>query len=715
MDVTETPARVICPLCEATCGLLVSRTGPEPGEGGWRITGNPDDVFSAGYLCPKGTALGALHEDPARLRAPLVRRDGELVEVSWEEAFAEIEQRLLPLIDEHGRDAVAVYFGNPTAHNLASSLYLRPLVKALGTRNVYSAGSVDQLPRVFAAGYLYGDPATVPIPDLDRTDYLLILGANPLVSNGSLMTAPDLRGRLRRIVRRGRVVVVDPRRTRTAEIASEHLAIRPGGDAYLLLGMVHTILDEGLEDLGTAAPHVAGLDELRALVAPHPPESLSARAGVDAADIRRLAREFAAADHAAAYGRMGTTTQAFGTLSSWLVDVLNTITGNLDAPGGVMFPRAAAGQPNTRPGPRSPFRHGRWHSRLRGYPEVMGELPAVTLPEEILTPGPGQIRALLTVAGNPALSVPGGRTWADAFEALDLMISLDPQLNETTRHADVILPGPSALERAHYDLLLNQYAVRNVARWSEAMLPSDLPAEWETLLRLAGIAAGAGAQVPVSDLDDAFAATLARLNGVEDTAGLTGPERALDLLLRAGPYELTFADVRDAPDGIDLGPLAPRLPDVLATASGRVELAPKEITGDLPRLLARPDPAPDDPLLLVGRRHLRSNNSWMHHVPALLGGTNRCTLQIGPDDAARHAVIDGGRARVTSAVGHLEVEVEVTQVQSAGTVSLPHGWEVDHGADGRGANSNVLSDPTQVDVPTGTAVVNGIPVSLTPL
>ena len=699
-------AYVVCPLCEATCGLTL-----QLGET-VRVTGDAEAPFSRGYLCPKGTALGELHHDPARLRAPLVRRDGELVEVSWEEALTEVAERLAPLL-EGDRDAIGVYFGNPTAHSLGASLYLRPLVKAIGTRNVFSAGSVDQLPRVFVAGYVYGDPATVPVPDLDRTDHLLVLGANPLVSNGSLMTAPDLRGRLRAIAERGRVVVVDPVRTRTAEAASEHVPIRPGTDALLLAAMVRTIL---LEDLATPGPHLTGLDDVARLVEPFAPALVAARTGVGADTISRLARDLAAADRAAVYGRMGTTTQRFGTLTSWLVDVLNAVTGNLDRPGGVMFPLAAAGQPNARRGPRRPFRHDRWRSRVSGRPEVMGELPVVALAEEITTPGPGQVRALVTVAGNPALSGPHAARLQRALGELDLMISLDPYLNETTRHADVVLPVPGPLGRSHYDVLLNQYAVRNHARYAPAALPDEVPQEWETLLRLTAVVAGQSPLTDIGPLDDALATGIATLNHVEPAAHLRGPERLLDLLLRAGPYELDLDRVAAAEHGIDLGPLEPRLPDVLATGSGLVELAPPAVVGDVSRLVAELDSPPYDGVVLVGRRHLRSNNSWMHQVPALAKGPDPCTLQVHPDDAARIGLDDGGCARVSSRVGSLEAPVEVTDAVARGVVSLPHGWGHPEGRVGhRGVNSNLLTDDLLVDEPSGTVVVNGIPVEVRPV
>jgi anaerobic selenocysteine-containing dehydrogenase len=708
---------VTCPLCEATCGLVVT-TGPD---GSVRARGDRDDVFSRGYVCPKGASIGELHADPDRLRTPLVRRDGELVEATWDEAFAEIARRLPPIIEEHGRDAVALYFGNPTAHNLAASLYLRPLVKAIGTRNVYSAGTVDQVPRTFVAGYVYGDAATFPVPDLDRTDHLLVIGGNPLVSNGSLMTAPDVRGRIRRIRERGTVVVVDPRRTRTAEAATEHVAIRPGTDAFLLLAMIQTVFAEDLVDLGAAEGHVTGVEEVARVAADFPAEAVAERTGVDAGTIRRLARELAAADRAVVYGRMGTTTQRFGTLTSWLIDVLNVITGNLDRPGGAMFPLAAAGQANTRPAPRKPFRHGRWTSRVSGLPEVMGELPAVALAEEIATPGEGRVRALVTLSGNPCVSVPGAGGLAAALDELDLLVCVDVYLNETTRHADVVLPGPSPLERPHYDVLLYQYAVRNVARWSGPAFDSDVPPEWHTMLRLAAIAGGFGAELPVEQLDDATAAMVAQLNGTEPAAGLTGPERILDILLKAGPYDLTFADVAAAPHGIDLGPLAPRLPEVLSTASGKVDLAPEAVLSDLPRLRAAAAEPVSDGIVLIGRRHLRSNNSWMHNVPSLTGGSNTCTLHVHPDDASRLGLVDGDRAAVAGAGARVVVPVEVTDTIRAGVVCLPHGWGHDVpgtalgvAAKDPGVNSNLLGGPALVDVPTGTAVVNGIPVTVTP-
>jgi anaerobic selenocysteine-containing dehydrogenase len=723
-------AYLTCPLCEATCGLAVTLDGDTVTS----VRGDEDDAFSRGYICPKGASLKALHEDPDRLRQPLVKRDGTWHEATWEEAFAEIDRRLVPLVAEHGPDAVAFYLGNPSSHNLGVTLYGRAFYKAVGTHNIYTAGSVDQLPKHYSSGYLFGDPLSIPVPDLDRTQHLVLLGANPLVSNGSLMTVPDARGRLKGIRERGgKVVVVDPRRTRTAELADEHHPIRPGTDAFLLFALVEVILREGLADLAHLADHVAGFDELAGLAAPFTPEAVSQRTGIVAADITRMARELAAADSAAVYGRIGTTTQEFGTLASWLVDVLNVITGNLDRAGGAMFPLAAAGQANSTPSanhaaaqggsPRKGWRHGRWHSRVRGLPEVMGELPVATLADEILTPGPGQVRALVVVGGNPCLSTPNADRLREAVQSLDLMVSLDVYLNETSEHADVILPGPTPLERDHYDVTFTQLSVRNMANWSPAALDTDQPQEWETMLRLAGIAAGQGPTADLDALDDLMAAQTAARYGLDvAVAGdRRGPARLLDLMLRGGPHELTLGDLEAAPHGVDLGPLTPRVPEVLRTPSGRIELTPEPITRDVPRLtaaLGRAAVGPDD-LVLIGRRQLSSNNSWMHNLTPLVRGSNTCTAHVHPDDAARLGLRDGAEAVVRSRAGSVTVPVEVTDAVRLGVVSIPHGWG--HSSPGTrtgvasahaGVNSNVLADDLLVDALTGTAVLNGIPVTL---
>ncbi len=733
-----------CPLCEATCGLAIDLDDNDRVVG---VRGDADDVFSRGYLCPKGATIGQLEADPDRLTRPLVRRDGQLLPASFDEAYAEVAARLRAVTAEHGPDAVAIYLGNPNVHNLAGQLYVRPLVKALRTTNVYSASSVDQLPKHVSSGYLFGDPLAIPVPDLDRTDLLVVLGANPRVSNGSLMTAPDLPGRLTALQRRGgRLVVVDPKRTRTAERADRHLAIRPGADALLLMAIVATLVAEDLVDLGDhLRGHVEGLEQVAALAAPFTPERVAEACGLPATAIRELAHELAAAERAVVYGRLGTTAASFGTTTSWLVDVVNVLTGNLDRPGGAMFPRPA----HHRGSRRRAFRHARRHSRVRGLPEAIGELPVATLADEIETPGPGQVRALITVAGNPVISTPDAARLDAAIASLDLVVAVDPYLTATSRHADVILPPPGILQRSHYDLAFSALAVRNVANYSPAAvaLDPDQPDEWEILLALAAIALGQDPPVDV-DLADAFVARQAIEAVVADPgarlatrdpdalmatlAGRRGPERLLDLLVRAGPYGDGFGTHPDglsleallaAPHGIDLGPLTPRIPEVLTTTSGRIELAPEPIVADVPRLAAAMDAAvpngehDGEQLLLIGRRHLRTNNSWSHNVPGLAKGQQLCTLEIHPDDAAARGLDDGTLAAVSSEAGELEVSITVTDALRPGVVSLPHGFG--HDLDGveqqvaranPGVNSNRLTPRQGVDPVSGTAVLNGVSV-----
>ena len=739
-----------CPFCEATCGLRVE---VEDGRVA-AIRGDEDDVLSHGFICPKAFGLKELREDPDRLRAPLVRRDGELRESTWEEAFAAAADGLGPILEERGRDAVAVYAGNPNAHSLAAMIYLRVFLKALGSKNVYSASSVDQMPKHFSAGHMFGHWTSIPVPDVDRTDHLMIWGANPLVSNGSLLTAPDMRGRIRAIRERGgKVVVIDPRRTRTAEHATEHHFIRPGTDALALFALVTTLFEEGLADPGQHRGLINGLDEVERLAAEFTPERVTGFCGIPAAELRRMARELAAAERAAVYGRIGTTVQEFGTLASWLVDVLNVLSGSFDRPGGAMFARAAAAQSNSTgtPGRGRGAVANRWQSRVRGLPEVLGELPVSALAEEIETPGEGQVRALVTVAGNPLVSTPNAGRLERAVASLVYMVSVDIYLNETTRHADVILPAPSPLAKSHYDLVFTQFATRNVANYSPPMLErdGDLVPEEEIFLRLTGIVTGQGPTADTEAIDDAVAgALIAREVGTADSpiegrdpgeiaAALEprrGPERILDLMLRTGahgdgfgalPGGLTLERLEASPHGVDLGPHEPRLPDVLRTPSGMIELAPEPITRDVERLRARLDAAGNGArldMVLIGRRQLRSNNSWMHNLNALVKGKDRCTALVNPVDAQRLGLADGARVRLRSAAGELEAPVEVSDEMMPGVVSVPHGWG--HDADGvrlrvaaahAGVNSNLAADETRVDVPSGNAVLNGIPVELEPV
>ncbi|CAN5351947.1 molybdopterin oxidoreductase family protein [soil metagenome] len=735
---TRTALR-ICPLCEATCGLTLTIDDVLGRVTGAR--GDSDDVFSAGFICPKGASFAELDDDPDRLTRPLVRRDGVFTEVSWDEAFAAVADGLGAVLAEHGGRSVGVYVGNPNAHTVAGALYAPLVSRALGTRNVFTASTLDQMPKQVAQGYLYGNPFTFTVPDLDRTDHLVIIGANPLVSNGSLATAADFGGKLKALRRRGgRLTVIDPNLTRTAQMADRHLAPRPGTDAALLFAVVHVLFDEALvvDDLDG----VLGVDEVRDLAGGFSPEAVEANCGVAAGDIRELAREIAAAPTAVVYGRIGTSTVEFGTLGSWLLDVVNILTGNLDSPGGAMFPLPPAG-PAPRPArPGRGFSTGRWHSRVSGHPEAASELPAAALAEEIDTPGDGQLKALITIAGNPVLSAPDGERLSRALDGIGFMLSVDPYLNETTVHADVILPPPPPSQSPHFDFLLSNVAVRDTARYSPPVLPlaEGRPGEWEILSKIALIIYGAGPSADPNLADQqVIATTLAKETADPDSpvagrdvdelvamlAAGPGYERRLDMMLRLGPYGdafgtkpdgLTLETLKAAPHGIDFGPLRPRLPEVLRTASGRVELAPDALVADVARLQKSLGRDPGG-LVLIGRRHLRSNNSWMHNLPALAGGTNRCTLQIHPDDAARLGLAE--TAVVKGPGGELTVPVEVTAGIRPGVVSLPHGWG--HGQVGTqlgvaatqpGVNVNQLNDGTFLDPLSGTAVLNGLPVEV---
>jgi anaerobic selenocysteine-containing dehydrogenase len=721
-------AYTTCPLCEATCGLeLTIAGGAVTG-----ARGDADDVLSHGFICPKGASFGQLDADPDRLRTPRVRRDGALVPVSWDEAFAAVDAGITRIVSTYGRDAVALYLGNPNVHTLAGNLYAGMLRKVLGSRNIYTASTLDQMPKHVSCGYLFGSPFNIPVPDIDRTDFLLILGADPYSSNGSLWTVPDAPGRLKALqARGGRFAVVDPRRSRTARVADRYVPIRPGADVFLLLGMVNHLFAAGLVKPGKLSDHLAGLHELEALVTPFTPEAMAPRCGVDAATIRELASDLASAERAAVYGRIGTTTVQYGTVTSWLVDVLNVLTGNLDREGGAMFPLPAHSRRGKGTG--KGFTTGRWHSRVRGLPEVLGEFPAVTLADEIATPGEGQVRALVTVAGNPASSIPNADRLGAAMETLEFMVSVDPYVNETSRHADVILPPPPPSRSAHYDFAFYQFAVRNVANFSPAPIPLDEGArdECEIFLRLMAVFAGLGWDVDVDAWQDGQLRNTLSQNGLTlaDLTGDTAAERMIDLRLRGGAYGdgfganpggLTLAKLLADPHGVDLGPLTSRIPEVLRTPSGRIELCPQPIAEEVRKLAGAPVPD-DSEFVVVGRRHLRSNNSWMHNVPALVKGRQLCTVVVNRSDAKRLGLIDGGTAQVTSRVGRAELTVEVSDDIAPGVVSIPHGWghdlpgvEMSVAAGTAGVNVNRLTDDLRLDPLSGTAVLNGVPVTISP-
>ncbi|MDR7308835.1 molybdopterin-dependent oxidoreductase [Rhodoferax saidenbachensis] len=738
---SETTHYRICPLCEACCGLEIKVRDQQVVS----IRGHEADVLSAGYICPKGVALKDLHEDPDRLRTPRIKRGGVHVEATWEEAFAEIEKRLPPLIATHGRNATGVVVGNPSAHKIGLLTYFAKLTRALGTKNVFSASTLDQMPKQLANGLMYGHWLSTALPDISRTDLMLVIGANPLASNGSMWTVPDFKGKARALqARGGQLIVIDPRRTETAALADAHHFIRPGSDVFLLAALVHTLFAENLVTLGRVADWVVGVEEVQAAVAPFSADVVAPRCGMPGDTIRALARQLATTPRAAVYGRIGTCTQEYGTLASWLVDVLNTLTGHLDAEGGMLFAKSAAfatntaGNPANKPGVGKGVTTGRHHARVSGAPEVYGELPLTCIAEEIETPGEGQLRALITVATNPVLSSPNGPRLSKALESLDFMVSLDIYLNETTRHADVILPGLSPLEDLHYDVAFPQLSWRNHARYSPPVLPrpEGQPDEWQTLLKIAAIAKGLGAHADANALDDAqFAEDAQRQFGphaaavIAATQGLRGPLRTLEVALRIGPYGdgfgtkpdgLTLQKVMDAnpTGGIDLGELQPRIPEMLRTPSGKVELAPPMLLQDLQRAaqdLRRP--APD--LVIIGRRDVRTNNSWMHNLPLLAKGPFRCTALVHPDDAARHGLTDGAMATLRNGERSVQAQVHVSDQMMPGVVSLPHGWghnlagaQLSVAAERPGANINALLDDQLRDPLSGNAVLGGVAITM---
>lgn len=723
-----------CPLCEAMCGLEIQvDDGLVTG-----IRGNRDDVWSRGHLCPKGTSLAALHDDPDRIREPMIKVDGQWQEVSWDAAFRRCTELLTPVIDKYGIGAVTAYTGNPLAHSFSLARYAGVLMGMSGMPITYSPGTVDQWPKNLSSHLMYGLWWNFPVPDIERTDLLVIMGANPAASQGSLLAAPNVMGLIDAIRKRGKVIVIDPVRTPTAARADEWLPIVPGTDAALLLAVAHTLF---AEDLARPGPHLAGhldgLDTLRRAVADWPPERVGAVTGIGEDRIRRLARELAGTDKSVVYGRIGLCNQEFGSLASWLVDVVNILTGHFDTPGGAMFPRPAAWSITTQPLPGlegGAPEFGRWHTRVRGAKEVLGQAPVSCMAEEIATPGDGQLKALITVAGNPVLSTPGGDKLDEVLPMLEAMISVDLWLNETTRHADVILPGLSPLEQPHHDDLILLFAIHSIANYSAPVFdPGDRPHEWEILIRLTGLCTGTPAEdVDVAAIDDGFFDYLAFTRGL-DGAEIRklyehgGPERMLDLTLRTGPFGdqygknpggLTLDTLKANPNGIDFGPMVRQLPDILGTPDKKIRLAPQYLLDDLPRLAARME-RPAEPLVLVSRRHLRSNNTWLHNVPALMKGKDRCTLLIHPDDAARCGIADNDIVTVKSEAGEIRVPVEITDAIKPGVVSMPHGWG--HGKPGTrmtvangspGANTNVLSPPTFVDQPSGNGVLNGIPVTI---
>ena len=717
-----------CNLSEAICGIEITRDGDH-----LIIRGDKDDPFSRGFICPKAVALQDIHYDKDRLKQPVRRTANGWQRIDWNEAFDEVARELKRIQTQHRQNAVATYLGNPTVHSYGAMLFAPGFIRSLHTRNKFSATSVDQLAHHVAAYLMFGHQLLLPIPDIDRTKFMLMLGANPAASNGSMMTAPGMPERLKGIrARGGKVILVDPRRNETAALVDRHLFIRPGTDALFLLALLHVVFAEKLMQLGTLSSMTDGLEIVEQLVSEFAPDRVATIVGIDEQEVRRIAREFASAESAVCYGRIGVSTQEFGGLCQWLINVLNIVTGNLDRAGGAMFTLPAF-DPVTAPqaiAPRGSF--GRWHSRVRRLPEFAGELPVAALAEEILTAGPGQIKAVVTHAGNPVLSTPNGRELDRALAGLEFMVSIDFYINETTRHAHIILPPTGPLERGHYDLAFHLLGVRNVAKFSPPLFETngERRHDWQIFFELQTRMESSGA--------------LGRMKRAVGSRFL-GPERILDLGLRLGPYGdrfnpfskgLNLRKLKKAVHGIDFGPLTPCLRTRLQTADKRIHLAPEVFVKDIARLKEsarweRADPAriestesrnavaSNGHLLLIGRRQLRSNNSWLHNAERLVKGKPRCTLLIHPADAADRGMEQGQTVRVRSETGSIEIACEISDEIMRGVVSIPHGWG--HNRKGSqltiaeqhpGQSINDLTNNRSVDALCGTAAFNGTPVTV---
>jgi anaerobic selenocysteine-containing dehydrogenase len=703
-----------CHLCEAMCGVEIKTEGSKI----LSIRGDEQDPFSRGHICPKALGLKDVHEDPDRLRLPVRRTSDGWQEISWDAAFADIARRLVDIQRLYGHDSIASYLGNPQVHSFSGLIGGAKFLRTLRSRNRFSATSVDQLPHHFTAFFLFGHQLMIPVPDIDRTDFLLALGANPVVSNGSLMSAPDVAKRLKALrARGGKLIVIDPRRTETAELADQHHFIRPGSDAWLLLALLHVIFEERLDAPGRLAPLLDGLERLRELCQPYTPQRAAAYTGIDAEAIRQLARDFAGAKSAVCYGRMGVSTQSFGALCQWLIQLLNIVTGNLDREGGSMFTQPALDALGLASGFGQKGSYAKRRTRVRGLPEFGSEFPVAALAEEILTPGEGRIRALVTAAGNPVLSTPNGRQLEQALEKLDFMVSVDFYINETTRHAHFILPPTFGLERDHFDLIFHMLAIRNTVKYSLPVFdkPPNARHDWEIFDQLIE---------NIEKIDPTRRPSLAK----RLLSRWLTPRRSIALGIRLGPRgagwnpfadKLTLGRILRHPHGIDLGPLAPCLPARLQTRNARIDLLPKALVADLERLEQADTASAGSMLRLIGRRDLRTNNSWMHNSRRMVKGPARCTLLIHPDDAAARALGPGELATVHSRVGEVSLPIEISTDMMPGVVSIPHGWG--HHRPGirlgvaqshAGVSANDLTDETFLDALCGNAALNGVPVTV---
>lgn len=705
---------IACNLCEAICGLEIKLEDGQIKS----IKGDKEDPISKGHICPKAVALQDIYNDPDRLRTPIKRTDGGWQPISWKQAFDEVTDKLKRIQREHGRNAVAIYLGNPTVHNLDALLFGPMFYRTLKTKNRYSATSVDQLPEQLVSLLMFGHSLLIPLPDLDRTGFHIIFGANPVVSNGSLMTAPGITKRLKAIRERGgKLVVVDPRRTETAAIADQHLFIKPGSDVFMLLAMLHVVFDENLQTLGNAAEFTSGMEKIEKLVQGYTPEKTAFLTAVDARDLRAMVKGFCHAVSASCYGRIGVSAQQYGTLTQWLITVFNIVTGNLDMAGGTMFAKPAFEVITASASGKKGFADN--FSRVRNLPNFNGEFPVAVLAEEITTQGDGQIRALVTSAGNPVLSTPNGNQLDDALGGLDYMVSIDIYLNETTRHANIILPPLTTLERSQYDMAFQALAIRNGAKFSQPVFKAsnDQRSDSQIFTELAWRMQGGSI----------FARAVGWLK--KEIAQRLGSDWIINKKLKQGPYYqshgLDLKKLKQNPHGIDLGAMQPCLPERLLTSDKTIRLAPDEFLSDIKNLdeslLANETDAEttEYDLRLIGRRDPRSNNSWLHNSYRMVKGKKRCLALIHPQDAESRQLQDGDMALVSSRVGAIRIPVVLSDEMMPGVISIPHGWG--HHLDGvglsiakqhAGVNTNILTDDCFLDTLSGNAALNGVPVAL---
>jgi anaerobic selenocysteine-containing dehydrogenase len=699
-----------CTLCEAMCGIEVTTQERQI----LSIVGDKKNPFSEGHVCPKAMALKDLYEDPDRITHPLKKNSDGWQQVSWEEALDEVAKQLFAAQQKHGVESVGTYLGNPNAHNMGAILFGPYFYRALKSHNRYSATSVDQLPHHIVSRKLFGHQSQIPIPDIDHTQYFMIIGGNPLASNGSIMTVPHIKRRLKAIqARNGKVVVIDPKRSETADMSSEHHFIKPGTDALLMLAMLNTLFANNLVNAGKLLELCPDLLDVENFVSDYTPAKVATYIGMTEQQIKDLVSDFCAADSAVCYGRMGASVQAFGTLTQYLIMLFNMLTGNLDKPGGMMFTQPAADLlPHSGRGSI-----GNYHSRVRKLPAFAGEFPVSALAEEITTPGDGQIKAMVIGAGNPVLTTPNGQQLDKAFEGLDFMVAVDFFITETSRHANIILPPVTALERDHYDIVFHNFAVRNSAKFSPALFtPSeDSRTDWQIYLSLAQ--------------------RMDALNGLAtdkyEALWAKEPKGVVDDLLKMSSYRhegesLSIQLLLDKPHGIDLGPLRSDLPNAIYHENKLIDVSFDYFMSDLVRLQKHFFDSPKlepSTLQLIGRRHLKTNNSWLHNSKRMVKGTDngqsRCTAQIHPDDAKTHQLIDKQMITVSSRVGSIQIPVEITEKIMPGVISIPHGWG--HNKKGMrlrvaeqhaGVSVNDLTDEMVVDELSGNAVLNGVPVQI---